>query len=146
MRKAVAFLFLLVLCFMAGCTAEKSDSQNLVIENVDWKISTVQSVEKEGTIIACGKEEAKEAEAVDITCTAETGKMLIHDHTHNKSYTFAYKLENANSAASIYKVLGENQEGNAVVSMTSHDNSDPVLTLVLQLGNYALYFSESISK
>ncbi len=91
MRKAVAFLFLLVLCFMAGCTAEKSDSQNLVIENVDWKISTVQSVEKEGTIIACGKEEAslnQEAEAVDITCTAETGKMLIHDHTHNKSYTF----------------------------------------------------------
>lgn len=143
MRKVTGVILVLICCFMTGCTRERTDGKNIAIEKTNWKMNIVQSVQEGGRIIACGSENAntyEEAAVIDLSLIADHGKIVISDHSNNKTYELSYELLDSNSATSIYKIMVGEQQGNAVVSMTSPEGEDGEITLVIQLDDFALYF------
>lgn len=96
MKKILSVFSLLVLVFaISACSVDR-----LAIEDHKWKMRTVMSnnigaAENEAELVlAVGKADElyPDAEIVDLTLTAENGKMTLTDRGNGKIYSGTYKL------------------------------------------------------
>lgn len=137
MKKVCAVL---LVCFLlAGC---RSGSRETIASGV-WVMDTVQSVQEEGRILACGGTDAgclENAAVLNITCTAEHGSLTITDHTNGKTCNASYDLLDRKPGSEIYTIRTGQAEGNAVVSVTTYEGGAEKRTLVLRLDDYVLTF------
>ena len=134
----------LILFLLTGCSTNEEKQSNLPsIEQYDWAMTTVQSVEAEGQAIAYGPGESSTLDtAVEIllSCTAKTGELTLNDETNGASYSGTYTLTDTSQESLIYEVNVGETEGMAVVAMTTYHDESQVPTLIISLGDYALNF------
>lgn len=136
--------FLLIFCF-CGC----GDNQTVKIDEYDWSMATVQSVAENGRVIAYNPEETiediyTEAKAMEITLTAQKGKLTIFDKTGGNDYTGTYKLKKMEYDTVIYDVNINGNSGNAVVSCVISSSGNRYVTLILSFEEYAINFQAQI--
>lgn len=142
LKKMIPFAFLL-LFILTGCGANADKTEASTIEAHSWQLTSVQSMDAEGQIIAYGPGEASPLDtAVEIvlTCTAEAGKLTLSDETNGKTYTGEYKLTDTSQESVIYEIVVDNAKGMAVVSMTTYHDESETPTLIINLGDYSLNF------
>jgi len=134
----------LILLLLTGCSTNEGKQSNLPsIEQYDWEMTTVQSVEAEGQAIAYGPGESSTLDtAVEIllSCTAKNGELTLNDETNGASYSGTYKLTDTSQESLIYEVTVGETAGMAVVAMTTYHDESQVPTLIISLGDYALNF------
>lgn len=142
LKRMIPFAVLLLL-LLTGCGANADKTEVSTIEAHSWQLTSVQSMEAEGQIIAYGPGETSTLDtAVEIvlTCTAEAGKLTLSDETNGKTYTGEYKLTDMSQESMIYEISIDKAEGMAVVSTTTYHNERESPTLIINLGDYALNF------
>lgn len=137
---------MLLFCF-CGC----SGNQTAKMEDYDWTMVTVQSIAENGRVIAYNPEETledeiiyTEAKKMEITLTAQNGKITLSDKTDDKDYEGTYKLKTAEYDTAIYEVNVNGNTGNAVVSWFISSTGNRSVTLILSLGDYAINFRAQI--
>lgn len=143
MKKHLLILFILFF-ILTGCGSNDIPK----IETTVWSMSTIQSMENNGEILAYGVDENELPEDITIlalTCLAQDGTIMITDQTNNKSYTGTYKLDKSNASSNIYSIVLENLEGMAVVSLTTYQNGAETDTLIIRLQDYTLTFFADIT-
>ena len=140
MKKMMSFVLTAIMIFaLVGC------SNNAVseIEVNSWKMTTVQSVENDGQVIAYGSDDNStldSATKIDLECKAENGNLTLSDLTNNKTYTGTYLLKSSSSESTIYEVHIGDAEGLAVVSFTKYNDDTQKPTLILSMENFAVNF------
>ena len=135
MRK-ISLLFA-VLLFLTGC----NNSQVPKIDEYDWVMTSVQSIDADGQAIAFGERGSStlpSAQQVDLTCKAENGNLTLTDQTNNKTYTGTYKLTQTDPKSNIYEVVVDGKEGMAVVAMTTYHDGSQAPTFIINLGDYTI--------
>lgn len=142
MKRLFAILAAAVL-LMGGCTAV---GQTAAEEHV-WTMTTAQSAATEGQIIAYGSGYGDgawdEADEIDLRCTARDGVLMLTDHTGGVTHSGTYRLLETDGGTEIYEITVGDSTGMASASVTSYLDGRSVPTLVISLGDYALYFTPS---
>lgn len=135
-------LIVLVLLSFAACGTEKS-----VIEDNNWKMRTVMSndiavADSDAVVIAVGEpdEMYPNAPVTDITLSAVDGKITVTDATNDKVYTGTYKVSNKEAKGTNYEITIDEQSGYATVSPTAYSDNTETDTLIINLGEYSIYF------
>lgn len=125
--------------FLAGCSGNNAPQ----IDESTWAITTIQSAEAEGQIVACSSDDSEVFEnaiEVNFECTAEEGELSLIDKMEDKTYTGSYSLLSSNRESSIYKITLDGTEGTAVSSSTTYNDGNQIPTLIVSLGDYTLNF------
>lgn len=138
MKKITLWLAVLLL-LLAGC----SNNQNPHIEEYDWEMISVQSMDADGQAIAFGEHGSSiltSAKLVELTCTAENGQITLIDQTNSKTYMGTYKLTQTDSQSFIYEVDVDGKKGHAVVAMTTYHDGCQEATFIMNLGEYTINF------
>ena len=138
MRKITLMLAVLLL-LLPGC----GSSDIPQIEDYNWIMTSVQSQEKEGQVIAYGEGGSStlpSAKLVKLSCKADKGNLTLMDHTNGKSYQGSYKFIERDPKSSIYKIVLEGKEGIAVVAMTSYLDGRQDPTFIISLDDYTVNF------
>lgn len=136
--KLLLLVMLFTMFFMAGCTKKVTPA----VEDNTWLMSSVQSIEDNGKIIACSeslKNVFEDAVYTELICTADNGALTIKDKTNNKTYSGTYKLAHSTYESTSYDIMLNSSSGNAVVSYTVYDNNRQ-LTLIISIEAYAITF------
>ena len=115
------FIILPILLLLTACG--KSDIPE--IDEYTWQMTSIQSSEANGGVIAYGEKwsvGAVEDGAVelDIDCSAKDGILTLTDHTNEVTYTGSYMVSHENPDGAIYNVTLNGQEGVAVTGMTTY--------------------------
>jgi len=113
------------------------------IEDYKWKMRTIMHGEDNQVVVdAVGEDDPAhpEAKIIDMTLIAKDGKITITDHTNNKTYEGAYKVEQKTPAGTDYKVTIDGKEGYATVAMTTYADGTEEPTLPINLGTHSIYF------
>lgn len=137
MRKS-GFIFLAFVLLFSGCGKAVPK-----IDDYTWEMTTVQSVEKDGQVIACGKDEGGglgDALPVELLCTAEAGMITIRDETNGQVYNGGYSVTEDNPDSVIYQVTVGESNGVAVTALTTYHGGDTRSTLIMRFGDYTLNF------
>lgn len=142
MKKLFALILAIVL-LLPGCG---TPARKYFIEEKDWQVVTVQSVE-DGRVLWVGEGAQSlypEAGLLALTCKAEGGRLTFTtaDQTHEGSYA----LQQSDDNAAIYTVTVGEETGPAAVSVTTYGDGRAEQTLVMQLGGYSLYFAADIKE
>ncbi len=139
MKKLLAFLFALALILsFSSCGAGRAE-----IEDYEWKMRSVARSENGELIVDALSEEDTaypEAKIVDMTLTANDGKITLTDITNNKTYEGRYSIERKTPDGINYKVTIDGKDGYATVAMTTYADGTEEPTLPINLGNYSIYF------
>lgn len=141
--KKISLILCILLVLLTGCSKNNVPK----IENHSWLMSTVQRADAEGQVIAYSTNDNSTMESavhLELECTAKDGIITIVDKSNSKTYTGRYKLENADSQSTIYKIMIEETEGMAVVSITTYNDGSQKPTFIISLGGYTLNFFENI--
>lgn len=137
-------LFCLMIFMLTGCSNEKNAvSDAPKIEDYSWVMTTIQSSEDDGQIIAHAVDTVGVPEnSVEIVlkCSAANGELSLTDETNSKSYKGTYKLTDANQETRIYEVVLNNVEGIAVVSMTKYEDKSQTPTFIIRFEDYSINF------
>lgn len=140
MKKILEFtLSVVMIITLAGCSKKEVPE----IEENLWVMTTVQSNEKEGQVIAYGPDGSSQSDnavKIDLECKAEDGELTLIDKTNDKTYTGIYVEESTSSESTIYEITVGETEGMAVASMTTYDDNSQRATLILSLEDFALNF------
>lgn len=134
---------LLCLVLLAGCSGKQDDSGVPKIEDHAWQMTTVQSIEAEGRVIAFGPDGSStldDAAEMQMECSAERGSLILTDQTNSVTYTGTYQLDETDRQTSRYKVVLGDAEGWAVSAMTTYHDKNQTPTLIISLGDYTLNF------
>ena len=145
----VAILVSMMILILSGCSNQDSNQAFGQIDDYLWCMTTIQSTEQNGDVIACGKSEVlySGVPVIDLCCTANQGILTLTDKTNGQTYTGTYKLSQADKQSSIYNITLNDTKGMAVVSSTQYYNDTSIPTLIVSLENYALnFFSERYSQ
>ena len=129
---ALALVLALVL---SGCGARLP-----ALEDCVWVMSTLQSMEQEGQVIAYGEggsSTLKTARELRLTCRATDGTLFLEDHTHGKQYEGTCRIYQKKAQSHIYQVTLEGITGFATVAMTEYADGTQKATLAVQVGEYA---------
>lgn len=138
MKKA-GLLIILLLLFLIGC----SRSNVPKIEDYNWVMTSVQSMETEGQAIAYGERGSSTldtAKQIEMLCRAQNGKLTVTDQTNNKTYTGTYKFNGTDPQSCVYEVVIDGKEGMAVVAMTTYHDGSQNPTFIISLGDYTINF------
>lgn len=138
MKKLFA-LILAVVLLLPGCGTPAA--QKYFIEEKDWQVVTVQSVE-DGRVLWVGEGAQTlypEAGLLTLTCKAEGGRLTFT--TAGQTHEGSYALQQSDDNAAIYTVTVGEETGPAAVSVTTYGDGRAEQTLVMQLGGYSLYFA-----
>ena len=130
----------LLLILLTGCSSIIDHR----IESHTWRMTTVQSVNAEGQIIAHAPGQVgspETSEEITLTCTAKDGVLTLNDESSNQTYTGSYKLSDSVPESSNYEVVIGETDGMAVVSVTTYLDDSSVPTLIIRIGDYALNFA-----
>ena len=137
MKKLV--LCLVVLLFLTGC----SNGNVPRIEDYNWIMTSVQSKETNGQVVAFGDRGSStlaSAKQIKLACTAQNGNLTFSDQTNHTTYTGTYKLSETDPQSSIYQIVVEGKEGVAVVAMTSYQDGSKEPTFIFNLDEYTVNF------
>lgn len=137
--KKLVLCWVIVLLFLTGC----SNSNVPRIEDNNWIMTSVQSKEANGQVIAFGDRGSSmlaSAKQIELTCTAQNGNLIFSDQTNHTTYTGTYKLSETDLQSSIYQVVVEGKEGVAVVAMTTYQDGSEEATFIINLGEYTINF------
>lgn len=135
----LAILTLVVAFALSGC----SSKDTIKIESNTWTMTTIQSGNADGQVVAYGADGSSTLETsvlVQLECKAEKGVLTLTDSTKNQTYTGSYKVIDTNPDSVIYDVEIGNIKGNAVSALTTYSNEKSKPTLIITLGDYALNF------
>ena len=113
------------------------------IEDYNWVMTSVQSMETEGQAIAYGERGSSTldtAKQIEMFCRAQNGKLTVTDQTNNKIYTGTYKFNGTDPQSSVYEVVIAGKEGMAVVAMTTYHDGSQNPTFIISLGDYTINF------
>ena len=143
MRKICTLLLSTILIFsLTSC----KQTGRMTIENNEWVLSTIQSSEQNGGIIAYNPNDntvivSENAIMIELSCSAKDNVLTFFDETNSKTYTGVYKELNDNFESTIYEItINETQQGTAVASTTEYANGKEIPTLIITLNNYTLNF------
>ncbi len=140
MKRIASCLLLpaLLLLLFSACASGKPS-----IEDFEWHLRTAMTV-KDGelTVVATDGTDSvhSEANTVDITLTAEDGRLTVTDATNGQTHEGTYRVEGRNPRGTDYKVTIDGIEGYATVAMTTYADGGEEPTLPINLGEYSLYF------
>lgn len=136
--KLLLLVMLFMMLFTVGCTKKVTPA----VEDNTWLMSSVQSIEDNGKIIACSeslKDVFEDAVYMELVCMADNGALTIKDKTNNKTYSGTYKLAHSTYESTSYEITLNGSLGNAVVSYTVYENNRQ-LTLIISIEDYAITF------
>ena len=131
----------LLLC---GC----GKALDLSLDNHTWRFTVVQAGE-DGTVVACSAEQQVSydaAEVIELSCEAQDGLLTLSRADTGESLTLAYQTYNENAESAIYSLWTDEQNGLATVGVTTYQGGKSEYTLIVVLGDYTLYFTETISE
>lgn len=137
--KKLASCWVVILLFLTGC----SNSNVPRIEDNTWIMTSVQSKETNGQVVAFGDRGSStlaSAKQIELTCTAQNGNLTFSDQTNHTTYTGTYKLNETDPQSSIYQVVVEGKEGVAVVAMTTYQDGSEEPTFIINLNEYTINF------
>lgn len=138
MRK-VSLSVALLLLFLTGC----SNSDVPRIEHYDWIMTSVQSMEEDGQVIAYGERGSSTldtAKQIELICMAENGDLMLTDQTNHKIYTGTYELSKTDFQSSVYEVAVNGKKGIAIVTLTTYQDGSQEPTFIVTLGEKAIKF------
>ena len=151
MKRAIVLGFIGLMMLMVISGSGKKYTYDFSVENHEWVFSNALDSEA-GVVIGCSeaeKENYPEAEVMDLTCEASDYVMVLGDGNGN-SYEVSYRLKTKNLNAKIYDLVYENDEGKisgtALSSVTEYYRGKFEYTMIIDLGGYALYFTEKIDE
>ena len=137
--KKLVLCWVVALLFLTGC----SNSNVPRIEDYTWTMTSVQSKETNGQVVAFGDRGSStlaSAKQIELTCTAQNGNLTFNDQTNHTTYTGTYKLSETEPQSSIYQVVVEGKEGVAVVAMTVYQDGSEEPTFIINLDEYTVNF------
>ena len=135
------FLILPLLFLLTSC----GESNIPEIDTYTWEMTSVQSGEDNGKVIAYGKRwfdtaVLDDAAELDMNCTAKDGMFTLTDLSNQNTYNGTYTLRSSNSDGSIYDVVLDGKEGIAVTGVTTYSDDTSDLTLIINLGDCTINF------
>lgn len=110
----------------------------------DWTFCYVQSTASNGKIIACSEAEASnydEAEPVNVELTVTDNEISLYCSDLDKTYAYNYTAVSETSKSAIYDIATNDGEAYMTASYTITYDGTEKKTLVVSLGDYALYFT-----
>lgn len=135
-----AFVIAFAACFcLAACNSGQTD-----IYGHDWHFDNVGSVQNEGEVIACSADSparTQDAVVTELYISVCDDCLEITDDS-GMSYVFAYSVCQADGQTAVYDIVYNERKGMASVSNTFYYGGDSVLTLVISIDGYSLYFYE----
>ena len=138
-RIVILFLLFIILIFaFSACGLGK-----FKIEDYQWKMRYVMHGEDNQAVIDAAEEENSmypDAKIIDMTLSAQNGKITITDVTNNKTYGGTYTAENKTPEGTDYKVTIDGKSGYATVAMTTYADGTKEPTLPINLDGYSIYF------
>lgn len=147
MKRLLAIItLLLALVIFSSC-----NTKLVPIEECEWKMSAVMSnngntlENANDFVIAVDKadEAHPNAKIVEMTLTAQDGKLVLTDVTNGKTYTGTYTVLRKTPKSIDYEITLDGIIGYATVAQTKYYDGSEIPTLPINLGNYALYFVPS---
>lgn len=138
MKKAGLWMVLLLL-ILVGCGSSKIPK----IEDYNWVMTSVQSVEAGGQAVAYGERGSstlETAKQMELLCQAQGGNLTLTDRTNDRTYTGTYQRSKDSPQGVIYEISVEGQQGYAAVAMTTYQDGSQQPTLIFNLGDYAVNF------
>lgn len=143
MKKLMIF-FCIMAFMLTGCgDGENATSNAPKIEDYSWLMTTIQSAENDGEIIAHALDTVGVPDTsveIVLKCSAVNGEFRLTDETYGNSYAGTYKLTDTNQETRIYEVIVDDIEGMAVVSMTNYQDESQMPTLIISFEDYAINF------
>ena len=144
MKKFITiFLSVLLFVCLVGC----GNTAKVPIENYDWNMATIQTMDNNGAFIAYDPDIVIDPEynyshctPMEMTCEANDGKITIFDKTNNKTYYGTYKITDNSPETTIYEIEINEKEGTAVASMTKYPDGTGMATLIISVDGYSLKF------
>jgi len=135
------FIFLPIFLLLTAC----GNSDIPKIDEYTWKMTSIQSSESNGGVIAYGELWSADtgevgAVEIDMICTAKEGILTLIDRTNEATYTGNYMVSRENPDGAIYNVTLNGQEGVAVTGMTTYSNETKEATFIINLGEYTINF------
>ena len=135
------FIILPILLLLTSC----GNSDIPKIDEYTWQMTSIQSREANGGVIAYGEQwsaDAVEEDAAELVmdCSAKEGILTLVDRTNEATYTGSYTVSCENPDGVIYNVTLNGQEGVAVTGMTTYSNETKEATFIINLGEYAINF------
>jgi len=137
--KKFFLIVVVLLVLISGCTGGDIP----VIDEYIWLLTSVQSAEENGQIIACRPQDSdinESAAVIEMECAAGNGKLTLTDKTNGQVYTGTYSRTGKDLRSAIYAVEIEGLEGVAVSAMTVYHDGSETPTFIVNLHDYALNF------
>lgn len=143
------FTFIICTIFLFSLTSCKQ-TEKTTIESNEWILSTIQSNEQNGDIIAYNPNDntvivPENAIIIELSCSAKDKVLTLLDETNNKTYTGEYKELDDNFESTIYEITINETQGTAVASTMEYNDGKEIPTLIITLGDYTLNFYSNAS-
>lgn len=141
MKKIIVFAMSALMLF---CSVSCGSNNSFSIDSHIWTMTTIQSVQDNGAVVAYGPDSSTSdnASKINMVCNAEKGTFTITDKTNNQSYSGKYTEKSASSDSTVYDISIGDTSGMAVVSFTKYNDASQVNTLILSFEDYSLTFFE----
>ena len=145
MKKVIFVLLSLSLIFaLSACGGDV-----VAIEDYEWKMRTVMrndievAQNEDELVVAVGEEDDihPNAKIVVLKLVAKDGSITITDATNKKTYSGTYKVQQKTPKGTDYEVTIDGIKGYATVAPTEYYDGSKVPTLLINLGEYSLYFT-----
>lgn len=117
------------LLLLSGC----GQKQEFQIEDHLWQATSILQTEADGTVHEL-------AEDFRLACTAQNGTLILENQSSGENWEGTYGLLQEQNGTTIYTLSLAGENGQAIVSETTYQDREAVLTLVVALKGYALYF------
>ena len=144
MKKVISILLLLTTMVL---TLSACGTETVKIDDREWQMRTVMSndiefADSDAAVLAVGEadEVYPNAKIVELTLTAQDGKISITDATNDKAYEGTYSIDGKTSNGTIYSITIDGKSGYATSEMTKNHNGADEPTLTINLGDYSIYF------
>ena len=147
MKKIFTFIICTIILFsLTSC----KQTEKTTIESNEWILSTIQSNEQNGDIIAYNPNDntvivPENAIIIELSCSAKDKVLTLLDETNNKTYTGEYKELDDNFESTIYEITINETQGTAVASTMEYNDGKEIPTLIITLGDYTLNFYSNAS-
>lgn len=138
--KLLSVTLIVCLCLLfSGCRAANTPE----IEDYIWKLTSVQSGEKQGQVIAYGKGTENvwdNAEEINMELKAGDGKVTLTNKETGKVYRGEYSVSDKSPDSIAYNVTLEEKQGMAVCAMTTYNDGSQKPTFIINMGDYTINF------
>lgn len=138
--KLLSVISIFALCLLfSGCRAANTPE----IEDYTWKLTSVQSGEKQGQVIAYGKGTEnvwENASEISMELKAADGKAYLTNTETGEVYSGEYSVYDKSPGSVTYTVSLEDKQGMAVCAMTTYNDGSRKPSFIINAGDYVLNF------